>query len=461
VLVLLSAAALPFYARYAAHAPLSDFRAFYCAAKAVLAHADPYRQQPLAACEAPLLAQYFPHGSTGIAVPAPLPGYAFALFLPFALLPYALAAPLWFALLAGSIVAAIVLLRALTNLSWVLIVLAVLCADAAGALALGQLTPLAVLALCAAALALRNGRDMLAVCACAGLWLVPQCAVPAALALFVARPRARAALIASAVLLAVLSVVLLGLPLTLEYVRGVVAAQAVSELAYPQQMALAPELAQLGVAPAVALALGSAVWIVACAAGAVYARSRLAREDGALCLAVAAALGLLGGTYLHPAAFALALPAVLLFASRERMQTIAAVMLVLLAVPWMPSGVTFFLWPLLALMVLLAGWDLLHSAQLAILLTLLCMLALFAIDWEFARGIAARGVLAPIVFHPASDALAQESWTAVVRSSWAGTLSAGVWFARVAAWAGILLLARAMRTARESRAGAVSLRSGR
>lgn len=98
-----------------AHQPnylMGDFRAFYCAGAAVASGADPYRMQPLLACEAATPATSRTPAGDGVAVPAPLPPYA---LLPFALLsrlPFPLAALAYLVLsVAAGIAGAVVLAR--------------------------------------------------------------------------------------------------------------------------------------------------------------------------------------------------------------------------------------------------------------------------------------------------------------------------------------------------------------
>lgn len=66
---------------------LRDFRAFYCGGHVLMMGSDPYRVQPLLACENTVVAG----SESGVAIPAPLPGYALATFALFALLPYTVA----------------------------------------------------------------------------------------------------------------------------------------------------------------------------------------------------------------------------------------------------------------------------------------------------------------------------------------------------------------------------------
>jgi len=74
-----------------------SFKAFYCAGVAVKERADPYRVEPLRACERRLAPSNLPDGYVE---PAPLPGYAMAPFGALAMLSPRLAALLFATLLA-------------------------------------------------------------------------------------------------------------------------------------------------------------------------------------------------------------------------------------------------------------------------------------------------------------------------------------------------------------------------
>ena len=97
---------------------LGDFKAFYCAGSVVAHHQDPYVAQPLGTCEAtrnlPWMKSHMPTG----ALPAPLPGYEIALFIPFALLPLPIASAVWFLVSAAALIVGIVLLARAGVASW-------------------------------------------------------------------------------------------------------------------------------------------------------------------------------------------------------------------------------------------------------------------------------------------------------------------------------------------------------
>lgn len=70
-----------------------DFRAFYCGAKVVSEHHDPYRIHSMTVCENAAADEFrLPHRDI---LPAPLPPYALYALSPLARLPFAVASPLW------------------------------------------------------------------------------------------------------------------------------------------------------------------------------------------------------------------------------------------------------------------------------------------------------------------------------------------------------------------------------
>jgi hypothetical protein len=438
------------YGRFVAQAPLPDFHAFYCAANMVAAHADPYRQQPLAQCEARFTAGYFPPGSNGLAIPAPLPGYALASILPLALLPFAAASAVWLAILAICMALTVAALRSLSGLPWPLLAAVTMSAEGVAAFALGQPVPIAGLGICGAALALRAKRPLLAAAACLPVWFVPQAALPLAAALFVCERRSRVAVLIQVALLAAAMIGTVGVPVALEYVTRVLPAQMHAELAYSQQIALAPELVQIGVPARIAIAAGTAVWIAACVAGIVLAYVRSRRGgDRAWIAVIPPVFSLLGGAYLHAHALALALPALAITVARPNGSRLPVPALLCLAIPWMPSYATVYLWPLFALAALLAADRMpAENALRGVTVAAVCALALMLLDRQLLTLIAARGMPAAIIAHVPAWALAERSWAVVVQSSWAAPVTSGVWAARAAALTGTIMLAVALLPAK-------------
>jgi hypothetical protein len=295
-----------------------DFRGFYCAGAAVDGRRDPYRVQPLWACElAALRSNGLPLGDARV-MPAPLPPYALTLFAAVALLPFPVAALAWLAVVLAAIVLSAALTARLTGFPLPLTVLALAPAQICESLWLGQIVPIVICALCAAAFALRARRYGWAAAALLTATIEPHVTLPACCAAFLFVPAIRRPLAFGAATLGALSLLAVGPSAVLEYVTGVLPLHARSEIVnYGAQYSLTSLLWAYDVAPGVALHAGEASTVVFATAGIVLAR-RLARrfEDDAYLAAVPCAAVLLGGAYIHIHQMAIALPAVLLLASR-------------------------------------------------------------------------------------------------------------------------------------------------
>jgi hypothetical protein len=317
-----------------------DFLAFDCAAKVGVSRADPYLAEPLRSCERAAMAESGLVIVPDLVVPAPLPPYALAAFAPFARLDFRDASALWFAL---SLVAAggtIVQLRRLTNVPLALVAAVVLTADALASIPIGQLVPLVLCALCGAASALRAGRPHVAALLTLPLMLEPHVGLPAALALFIWEPRARRTLALGVVLLGFLSLAG-GAGRNLEYLRVVLPAQARAEgLEFGGQYSLSALLAVIGVAPGLALALGTASYLVMAGCGVAFAGRLAAKlDDRAVLLLLPPAFAVAGGTYVHVHQMAFALPLLLLLlARRPRLRALTVAAVIALAIPWETLG---------------------------------------------------------------------------------------------------------------------------
>ena len=256
----------------------SDFGAFYCAAKVLRTHGDPYKLAPLAACESHSV--FEPGGLTlrsqGID-PAPLPPYALAAFVPFTYLSYRNAGVAWLGLLLVALCASAAALRRLTSLPFAVALAALAYGDGAICLAYGQEQPLVTLGLTGAGIALVAKRDGLAVLFAAIAFLEPQVGLPTmfALALFSRARRTAAGTIAA---LGVLSLVVAGWQTNLEYIKSVLPAHAFSELGIGIQYSLAAVLFAARVPDALALHLAALQYILIAGAGARFVSRRVRRR---------------------------------------------------------------------------------------------------------------------------------------------------------------------------------------
>jgi len=315
----------------------TDFIAFYCAARVRSAGADSYPAEPLRTCEAESLASLGSRIVPYLVVPAPLPPYALALFAPLALLPFQAAAGAWFCILLMATGATFVLLRRLTDLPPLALFFPLLFADAFASLAIGQLVPVVVCFVCAAALALRAQRTWPAAAFASATLLEPNVGLPLCVAAFVWQPELRRALLACVCVLALFSLAYGGLHDNLEYLSRVAPAQARAEgLSFVGQYSLSALLFQAGVAAGLALQLGFLSYIAMAAAGIVLA-GRLAAvlADRALVVLTPPAFALIGGAYVHIHQMAFALPlAFVLIAWGGAWRPLLVAALFCLAVPW-------------------------------------------------------------------------------------------------------------------------------
>jgi hypothetical protein len=315
-----------------------DFLAFYCGGRVALSGADPYRAEPLRACEdATYRAASGNVAYPNLAVPAPLPPYALAFYGAFAALPFGAANALWLFVCLAAAAACVVLLRAVAPLPLALVVAALAGALVLPASVIGQPTPLLACAMLASAVALRGNRPQLAAAFLAPALIEPHVALPALAALFVWERRARLPIAAIVAACACVSLAAGGFARNAEYVFSVLPAHARADgLEFGGQYSLSALLAFAGVAPTAALAWGAASYLAAVGTGIAVA-GRLAavlRERAALVL-TAPAFALIGGVHIHSHQMALALPLLALLLARRRGNAVLLwCALLCLAIPW-------------------------------------------------------------------------------------------------------------------------------
>jgi hypothetical protein len=314
---------------------MGDFRAFYCAGTVIAQGADPYREQPLHACEQRADPPRSPAYIPDVTVPAPLPPHALLAFVPLARWPFPLAAALFGLLSIAAMSAAVVLFARATGVRCLWLNLAFAGITATQTYFLGQPTTFALLALAAAAVLLRSGR-FAAAAACAVLMSVePPLALPVLVALLVAVPGTRLPILGFGGLLVGAGIAGLGLPVTIEYVRDVIPAHALAN-AYEWQFSLTSVLTSLGAGAAVAVRSGEAMYAAMLVLGIVVAR-RLWRSSGnrAALVLVPPAFCVFGGVHVHLSQLVIAFPAILsVYASYPRLRNLAATGITLAMVPW-------------------------------------------------------------------------------------------------------------------------------
>jgi len=322
----------------------TDLVAFYCGAKGLAAHHDPYRAEPQRSCERAAFAESHIELMRHLVMPETLPPYAIVPFMPLSALSFR-AACVAFLLLA--LLAAIVTIVATARLSQApiaAIAAATLVSFALASMYIGQPVPLVVAALCASALALRAGNVPLATAFALFVMIEPHVGLAALAGLFVLVPRSRLWIAGGAVALAAISIAAGGVGLSLEYARLVVPAQALSEVGnFHAQYSLTALLHQLGASDTASLRIGEASYVVMLGLG-VWLASRLMRAHGDTAFAVLTvpACVLVGGVYVHDHQMAVALPFAFLISRYAKKRALVYGAIGLLAVPWQSVFELFF-----------------------------------------------------------------------------------------------------------------------
>jgi hypothetical protein len=315
---------------------MGDFRAFYCAGAAIAAGADPYRMQPLLACEAATAAAAgTPAVKYGVAVPAPLPPHA---LLPFALLsrlPFVIAALVYAALSVVAGIAGGVLLARATGAQLLEVDLVLAAVTGTVTLYIGQPMPFVLLALGGAAVSARTGRWWTAAACLTAATCEPHIALPAILALLVFVPPARVPLLGCLGAAAAAGIAALGLPLTVAYARDVLPAHALAN-AYEWQYSLTSVLTSAGIDASRAVMLGELMFASMLLLGiAVAVRLRRLTGDTAVLVLVPPAFALFGGVHVHVQQLVAAFPAGLYACVRfPRVRALAAAGIAFAMIPW-------------------------------------------------------------------------------------------------------------------------------
>jgi len=336
VAVVVALVATPYTRRHLFEAgALGGFAAFYCGGAVARQGSDPYRAEPLRACEQTLPS--YDYDVAGVVEPAPFPPVVLAVFGALSLLPFAWAYGAYAALALIAFAFATWALRRMTGFSpWF-----VGAALAAGALyqnlRFGEIPPLIIGVLCAAALLLERGRPR-AAAAVASLSLIePHVAGPVLLALLVASKPSRAVLAVAGVVVAAVSFFGLHGMLTAEYFIVALPAHAAAEVTANDQYSLTWIAHALGAPDGWAIRAGSLAYAATAAFG-VLAGKRLATRFGrpAFVVLVPAAFAVMGGLFIHDLQLPIALPAALLLASvtAGRVRALALAAAAVLALTW-------------------------------------------------------------------------------------------------------------------------------
>lgn len=425
---------------------MGDFKSFYCSARVVLSRGDPYSTAPLSHCEsqsapAPLFVT-----KPGEVLPAPLPGYVIAAFVPFALLPFPVACALWLLLSIAAIVAGAILFeRAGVGNAWTIAVaLAIL--FVADCLPVGELPPIAFAGLALAVWGAREGRAWPLGIGVALTFTEPQIGIALFVAACALGKRTAFAAIAAAVVLGIVSLLVLGIAGNLEYVRVVLPAHLLSELPSVLQYSLSWMLYRVGVSAGLSILAGRLCWLVMLGVTFAFARSSFARAQPHIALLAAPAFAVVGGPFLHLDHIALAVPAALWLAttSPSPLRVAASIGLSIPVLYVFSIGdVLFALVPLVAAWLATSAYRTPIAGLRAALIAVVALAVIGAISLHAGTG---SLQMPPVQVLPAN--LPQAAWATYVgkhfvMNGWAIWLvKAPMWLAILATAAGFVLATR-------------------
>ncbi|GAC1405385.1 MAG: hypothetical protein NVSMB64_10150 [Candidatus Velthaea sp.] len=392
-----------------------DFLAFWCGAKAVLAGANPYLNQPLHACElthAPAFFLQYPN----VTVPAPLPPYALALFAPLALVPYVLARGLWWAFIVVCVLLQARFIQRLTGRNYAFGLIACGFAMTAPIILQGALAPLPVLLLTAGAYALRNKRWSSGSALIGAAMIEPHMALPACLAVFFFLPKTRVPLVLLGGVAAALALIAVGPHVLASYFSDVLPVHALSELDNLGQDSLTAVLHRLGVADAAAIHAGGLQYAAFVALGIALGGRLLRQEkDAAWTVVVPAAFAMIGGEFIHLSEVSMAIPLAAVFAVRKGgWHWLPFVMLALPGEALINFGILYIPGALVLALILRE----LHAPSRWIVTGSLLLVGLSAI--VHALAVQQIGTTVEAIADPGAQALASVSWGAWNKLSFIG-----------------------------------------
>jgi hypothetical protein len=314
---------------------LGGFSAFDCGGAVLRAGHDPYRAEPLRACERALPS--YRYDATGVVEPAPFPPVVLAAFEPLSAVPFAWALGMYALLALAAVAFAAWALQRITGFSLAFVGASLAVGALYQNLRFGELPPLIVGIVCAAALLLERGRPRAAALVAACSVIEPHVAAPVLLALFLAAKASRAVLLAAGVVLVAVSVVVFDPGLTLEYFLRALPAHGFAEVGASDQFSVTWIAHVLGAGDAAALRAGVVSYAVTTALG-IVAGVRLAQRFArpALVVLVPAAFAVIGGPFIHDIQLPIAVPAALVLASvtTGRVRALALVAVGGLALTW-------------------------------------------------------------------------------------------------------------------------------
>ena len=340
----LTVGVIAFSMLYPIRFPGMDFQAFWCAGSVFLQHANPYLNQPLHACEAAHSPAFFA-AYPNVTIPVPLPPYAIAILAPISLIPFTAARALWWFVLA---VAAFAMGRGISQVTGMPPITSVAVSFLAvlgPAIFPGALAPIPVAITVFAALAVKRGQWNRGAILLGLAMIEPHMVLPACAAAFAFVPQMRLRLTAVAVTAGALTIAAVGPHVALSYFTTMLPTHALAEVNNLAQYSLTAVLYRLGVAPELAVRIGS-VQYAALVIGGIFIAGRLYRntQDRSWLILVPAAFAVVGGAFIHLDQVAMVVPLACLIV-RARPSKLATAVLVMLAVPgeilinWLPFAI--------------------------------------------------------------------------------------------------------------------------
>jgi hypothetical protein len=312
-----------------------DFVAFYCAGQAIVTRADPYREMPLNRCERAVTSGG--PFSTGITIPAPLPGYA---LVPFALLSLLDFQTAFWLFTAGSFLAAALgcFISARSARAPLILAVALAAPTVWDNWLKGQPVTFSFLALALAGLLVARGRDRWAALAALGTLVQPQVGLAVCVSLALRRPRTRLSLTAGFAVLIGASVVALSPSILIEYVRDVLPLQARSEASWLTQISAVSPLVAFGVPLGFAIGAAAVQQVLVTVAG-IFGAGKVARACSApeLIVFFPALAAAIGGAYEHTNVLLIVLPAGLVLAPIAG-KRFGSIVLCAAMMPWLALG---------------------------------------------------------------------------------------------------------------------------
>jgi hypothetical protein len=281
-----------------------------------------------------------------LALPAPFPGYAIALFIPLTILPFGVAAWIWCAVCVAATVACVVLTSRIAGIPLLPVMWAFLLPALCFWIPYGEVMPVALAGVLFAAWMLQQGGYNAAAAGLAVAAVLPSLALAPWLSCILLVPRMRTPLIAAGVVLCGVWAAT-GPALAVEYVAAVLPLHALAELPRLSQYSLSWLLRAAGADNALALRAGTLAFVVLLAAGIAAAAilGRKWREPAAI-LIVPLAAGVMGGTFVHGGEVVAALPLGFLLLSRAAsIRALSALGILAIALPWYVFRFEFALVP--------------------------------------------------------------------------------------------------------------------